>query len=437
MAENNSLSEREKETLRLVAQGLSNKEIAAALFISINTVKVHLRNIFEKIDVESRTGATLYAIEHGIIPSPGPEIIPEPRSEMPIGPAVPEKRSWISKSWWILIPLSLVLIIGLSLLLSNSPIFSQPTPTPGFVQGVATVQRWTELAPMSEARASLAAAAYDNAIYAIGGDTEKGVTGLVERYNPQTNSWKTLKAKKTAVSSVSAAVIGGEIYVPGGKLADGTATNVLEVYDPQRDTWQERTALPIPVYGYALASFEGRIYLFGGTDGEQVFDDVYIYDPQQDEWLPGSPMPTARAYAGAAEAGGKIYVIGGWDGEKALGVNEVYVPDRDGSGASAWSEEASMPEPQYGFGLQGIGEIIFLVGKSTTEQYTLLQFLPQNGIWTFFYEKPPSVIVKSLSVVTQQGFLYLLGGVDETGTPVSTHLRYQAVYTIVIPNINK
>jgi len=68
--ENVPLSEREIEILQLVSQGKSNKEIAAELFISVNTVKVHLANIFTKIDVSSRTEATLYAIEHGIVASP-------------------------------------------------------------------------------------------------------------------------------------------------------------------------------------------------------------------------------------------------------------------------------------------------------------------------------------------------------------------------------
>ena len=60
--ENAELSEREIEILKLVGQGKSNKEIAQDLFISVNTVKVHLANIFKKIGADSRLEATLFAI---------------------------------------------------------------------------------------------------------------------------------------------------------------------------------------------------------------------------------------------------------------------------------------------------------------------------------------------------------------------------------------
>ena len=61
------LSERELEVLGLVAKGLSNKEIARVLGRAEETVKVHLKNIFEKLGVEDRTEAVTTALQRGII----------------------------------------------------------------------------------------------------------------------------------------------------------------------------------------------------------------------------------------------------------------------------------------------------------------------------------------------------------------------------------
>jgi DNA-binding NarL/FixJ family response regulator len=55
-----SLTEREQEVLGLVRQGLSNKEIAYQLRISLGTVRAHMRSIFRKLDVSSRAGAAAY-----------------------------------------------------------------------------------------------------------------------------------------------------------------------------------------------------------------------------------------------------------------------------------------------------------------------------------------------------------------------------------------
>lgn len=59
------LSERETEVLQLLARGHTNKDIAQALFLSVRTVEAHLRSIFAKLGVGSRTEAALWAVQHG------------------------------------------------------------------------------------------------------------------------------------------------------------------------------------------------------------------------------------------------------------------------------------------------------------------------------------------------------------------------------------
>jgi ATP/maltotriose-dependent transcriptional regulator MalT len=63
------LTEREVEVLQLVASGLTNNEIAGELYLSAKTVSRHLSNIFTKIGVTSRAGATAFAFEHGLVQS--------------------------------------------------------------------------------------------------------------------------------------------------------------------------------------------------------------------------------------------------------------------------------------------------------------------------------------------------------------------------------
>ena len=61
------LSEREMQVLQLVTKGRSNKEIAAALFLTPDTVKAHMKTLFVKLGVQDRTEAAITAIRHGIV----------------------------------------------------------------------------------------------------------------------------------------------------------------------------------------------------------------------------------------------------------------------------------------------------------------------------------------------------------------------------------
>jgi DNA-binding NarL/FixJ family response regulator len=66
------LSERELAVLRALARGLSNKEIGRELWVTEQTVKFHLRNIYRKLELANRTEAARYAYRNGLVETPPP-----------------------------------------------------------------------------------------------------------------------------------------------------------------------------------------------------------------------------------------------------------------------------------------------------------------------------------------------------------------------------
>ncbi len=70
------LTSREVEVLRLVARGLSNKEIARSLLISAKTAGTHVEHIYTKIGASNRAQASLFAMRHGLMTDVGPETGP-------------------------------------------------------------------------------------------------------------------------------------------------------------------------------------------------------------------------------------------------------------------------------------------------------------------------------------------------------------------------
>ncbi len=72
------LSARESEVLALIAQGLSNQEIAERAFLSINSVKTYIRSAYRKIGVQRRTQAVLWATQNGFVPSRARVILGDP-----------------------------------------------------------------------------------------------------------------------------------------------------------------------------------------------------------------------------------------------------------------------------------------------------------------------------------------------------------------------
>jgi len=349
-----ALSVREQEILRLVATGLTNREIAQKLFISPNTVKVHLSNIFEKINVASRTEATLYGIEHGIVEIPGGE-----------GSAVRAHLTWrdvFLKYIWIWIPVFILLVVFV-VLISTGVIFKGQTAEPLAAADVA--ERWQELAPMPEYLTGMAAVAYDQDVFVIAGEGQEGVSGKVFHYSTAEDIWVKKQNKPTPVTDVQGALIGERVFIPGGSTAEGTPTDALEIYDPRQDAWETGASLPIALSAYALVDFEGQLYLFGGWDGAKVLDTVLIYDPMADLWREGSLMPAAWRDLGAVALEDRIIILGGRNGGDISDQTWAYYPSRDADGENPWDAFIRMPTGRFGFGAGNIYDTIYILGGQT------------------------------------------------------------------------
>jgi len=308
-------------------------------------------------------------------------------------------------------------------------LFAPPTPQ----ASLAAAPRWEQRATLPTARGGLAVATYDNLIYAVGGDTGQEITGVVERYDAEADVWETgLAAKPTPAADVSAAVIGGRIYVPGGRLAGGAVTDLLEVYDPRGDAWEQRAPLPVALSAYALAAFEGKLYVFGGWDGAAYINSVYEYDPDSDAWAERSVMPTARGFAGAAVAGGSIYVVGGRNAEGALAANEEYSPEADAAGASPWQARAALPAARYGAGVVSVADIIHVVGGAGGASPLLsVKYFVARDAWEAF-DLPAGGEGAGLGLGVVGTDIHTVGGQQGAGAS-GTHAAYRAIYTVVLP----
>ncbi len=447
------LSAREREILALVATGATNQQIAKALSISPNTVKTHLRNIFGKLGVESRTEATLCAIQQGLIAVEGQEggaAAPAPQ-EPPTPEAILE-RFWASQrgprplGWLRTLALAAaVLLAGLVLL--------WPGPRPsGAQQGAesrlldqtgaeqaegeqSALSRWSDKAQMPGPAGRFAQVEWHGLIYVIGGAGPDGLTDAVRVYDVAADVWEHGSPKPTAAANIGAALVGGRIYVPGGLGADGRPLDRLEIYDPEGDGWSVGAALPTPLCAYAIAAYDDGFYLLGGWDGQRYLDTVYYYDAADDSWRLEGHMPTPRGFAAAAVADGRVYLVGGYDGEAEYRACESFDPALAAAGQDPWRSHAPMRSGRAGHALVTVlGQLYVLGGGwehpfAENERYDIA-----NDAWTTF-DSPIVGEWRTLGasrIDTGAGtFIYAIGG--WSGGYLSAVRAYQAFYRIYLP----
>jgi len=435
-----ALSEREMEVLRLAARGLTNDQIAAQLVISTNTVKAHLRNIFAKLAVASRTEAALLAIQRGWVtvetpataasepvaieePSPAAAPLPAPTAEV-----VPTPQPALPWPRWLILAAMLVLIVALILSMFGLPqgLFLRQTNSP---LDISPEPRWATLADLPTARSDLVLVPFADSLYAIGGVGAEGVSPATERFDSLGGTWVGLAPKPTAVSEARGAVLGGHIYIPGGRDAQGQPLPTTEVYLVERDQWASAAALPRPLSGYALTSFEGKLYLFGGWDGLQYRAEILRYDPGLDRWEEIGRLPFPWGYAGAVAIGSRILLIGGINADGPLNVTLDYSPalvtvqyTQPLSGVSLGRAQATVLLDRY---------LYILADPGNGQPPRILQWELRTRNWQEI-EPSPAGLYPGTALAGMGTEIFVVGGRRE-GAALPLVQRFQAIYIVTLP----
>lgn len=475
------ISERERDILRLVAMGATNQQIANQLNISINTVKVHLRNIFEKIGAASRTEATVFAIRQGLVqldrapeaasalpgdeppgdmggatpidaPSTLAETSPAANTSAPADTLETAQMSVEPSVSFEPIPqpfdttivaaptgsgrarLLLFAALGLVVLLTGAVAYllmqrQTPAPTTSLtpVQS-APLTRWKSHSAWAQPRTDFAIAAADNKLYLIGGAQGDTVSAAVDRYDPSKDQLVALNAKPTAVRNVRAVTLGGKIYVPGGEGQDGKVLAICEAYDPRTKQWESLPPLPAPRSRYALADFEGQLYLFGGWDGTSYRAEVFVLDPRAKTWAESAPMRTPRANAGAALVEERIYVIGGENQSGPLTANERFDPTNDNG--DVWESVVPLSEPVMSPAVVGTVNSVLLFDP---QKRTATEYSPTADAWQTPVPVPDEIGLSSRAAALSTSIF--LFGPNSAKQPGAVS-EYQVLYSTLVPIIN-
>ncbi|HIP70727.1 MAG TPA: helix-turn-helix domain-containing protein [Anaerolineae bacterium] len=454
------LSKRELEVLQCVSQGAGNKQIAQELFISENTVKVHLRNIYRKLDAASRTEATTEAIRQGIIAVPGAEVA---ETAVPAPPAIepatltpeassdngqeglqtaaaeaPIQHKRLDRRTLILVTaVILILVAGAALagwfIANNNETIAEAEP----YTLVELADNWWEGRPLPTAVAHAALAPFGLDLYLLGGETAEGITNAVWIYDTAEHTWKEGAQKPTAVADASAAELGGIIYVPGGRLPDGQPTNIVEAYSPAQDAWGSIASLPENISGGLTLSDGSSLYLVGGWEGDSVLNTVFRYDPGSSAtWQQLPEMAQARMWPAGGIIAGKLYVVGGWDGKKELDSCELL--DLNAANLQ-WESCAPMEAPRAGAGAAVLVNKLYVFGGGMDEQNkieTSEAYDPNTDQWglvsTPVLSDAPSWT--NLSVANIETRVFALGGLNDESVPTTHNFIYAPlVYQTFIP----
>jgi len=306
------------------------------------------------------------------------------------------------------------LLIEIPLLLILVVLFISLLASPSLAQS------WSQGKSMPTARSEITATNIGDDIYVIGGFVGSGdASDVVEVYNVKNNSWKSIASLPQALHHSAVASHDGKIYVVGGFISrEWIPTNQLFIYDPIKNQWTEGNSMPTPRGALNALFVNGTLYAIGGQDGDTTLNINEAYDPLRDTWIPKAPMLTARHHAASTTVDNKIYVTGGRIAGSSplvnVNVNEMYDTEKE-----KWTQIESMPSKRSGIAAATINNSFFVFGGEdptrtfgNNEKYDI-----ENGKWTSLEPMPTSR--HGLAAVSIGNKIFVIGGGPEPGLSVS------------------
>jgi hypothetical protein len=156
----------------------------------------------------------------------------------------------------------------------------------------------------------------DGLFYLIGG---REAQGSIDRFNPQTLAWDTMKAQSPLIHHFQPVVLDGKIWMvcamTGGYPTEPPMTHI-QIYDPRKDIWVEGPEIPKERQRGSAGTvvYNGKIYIAGGitlghTSGTNAWFDEY--DPKTNVWKQLPDAPHIRDHFHAVVLDDKLYCLGG------------------------------------------------------------------------------------------------------------------------------
>lgn len=184
---------------------------------------------------------------------------------------------------------------------------------------------WKTMAPLLHATATSAIAVYKKKIYVIGGVDSAGIVHtLNQEYDVATDKWAYRKPMTVPRDHPGVETVDSLIYVCSGGVMKKN-TPAFEAYSPASDTWYKLPDLPVPRSDMGFGFVRGRLYGFGG-EWPGIYDDNEEFDIVTKKWRTVTKMPQDWKAHCTAVVGDSIYSFGGYLASGMTGRGLVWIP---------------------------------------------------------------------------------------------------------------